>query len=77
MQARCVYGYFCVVVFWIFVVCFAHAQTPVPPHPVDGGFIKEWLILGPFFPDDLQDDLPPSLVWTIFEDSLGMSVWLP
>jgi len=30
----------------------AHAQT----HAVDGEYIKEWLVLGPFFPNDLETD---------------------
>jgi DNA-binding NtrC family response regulator/ligand-binding sensor domain-containing protein len=28
----------------------------VPSHPVDGEYVKEWLVLGPFFPDDLERD---------------------
>lgn len=34
----------------------AHAQNEVPVHPVDGEYITEWLVLGPFFPDDLEKD---------------------
>ena len=34
----------------------AHAQNDVPIHPVDGQYITEWLVLGPFFPDDLEKD---------------------
>ena len=34
----------------------AFAQNGVPTHPVDGEYIKEWLVLGPFFPDDLEKD---------------------
>ena len=46
---------------WILVllslyVTVAHAQDSVPTHPVDGTFIKEWLVLGPFFPEDLETD---------------------
>ena len=46
---------------WILVflsccVTVAHAQDSVPTHPVDGAFIKEWLVLGPFFPEDLETD---------------------
>ncbi len=46
---------------WIFVflslyVTVAHAQDNVPTHPLDGTFIKEWLVLGPFFPEDLETD---------------------
>ena len=29
-----------------------HTQT----HTVDGEFVREWLLLGPFFPDDLETD---------------------
>ena len=45
---------------WIALFCIvvsaAHAQNDVPTHPVDGQFIKEWLVLGPFFPADLSQD---------------------
>jgi serine phosphatase RsbU (regulator of sigma subunit) len=34
----------------------AHAQKEVPIHPVDGEYITEWLVLGPFFPNDLEKD---------------------
>ena len=27
-----------------------------PIHPIDGEYIREWLVLGPFFPDDLEKD---------------------
>ena len=33
-----------------------NAQNPVPTHPVDGQYIKEWLVLGPFFSADLDRD---------------------
>ena len=45
---------------WICLFCIvastAHAQNDVSTHPVDGQFIKEWLVLGPFFPRDLDTD---------------------
>ena len=34
----------------------ATAQKTVPIHTVDGEYIKEWLVLGPFFPNDLSTD---------------------
>jgi len=34
----------------------AHAQNDVPIHTVDGEYISEWLVLGPFFPNDLDKD---------------------
>ncbi len=47
----------------LWLVCFfclvgsaAHAQNAAPTHPVNGQFIKEWLVLGPFFPNDLETD---------------------
>ena len=43
-------------IFLCLSVAVAHAQDNVPTHPVDGTFIKEWLVLGPFFPEDLQTD---------------------
>jgi len=34
----------------------ADAQNNVPINTVNGEYIKEWLVLGPFFPDDLGKD---------------------
>ena len=31
-------------------------QNEVPCHSIDGEYIKEWLLLGPLFPDDLETD---------------------
>ena len=45
-----------ILVFFSVYVTVAHAQDNVPTHPVDGAFIKEWLVLGPFFPEDLETD---------------------
>ena len=45
-----------ILVFFSLYVTVAHAQDNVPTHPVDGTFIKEWLVLGPFFPEDLETD---------------------
>ena len=45
-----------VLVFLCFYVAVAHTQDNIPTHPVDGTFIKEWLVLGPFFPEDLETD---------------------
>ena len=42
--------------FCLFIQPMAHAQNEVPIHPVDGEYIREWLVLGPFFPDDLEKD---------------------
>jgi serine phosphatase RsbU (regulator of sigma subunit) len=44
------------VLFYLFMLPVAHAQNEVPVHPVDGEYITEWLVLGPFFPDDLEKD---------------------
>lgn len=44
------------VLFCLFMLPIAHAQNDVPIHPVDGEYIKEWLVLGPFFRDDLEKD---------------------
>ena len=33
-----------------------HQSNNVPTHNIDGQYIKEWLLLGPFFPDDLDTD---------------------
>jgi hypothetical protein len=32
------------------------AQDDVPTHAADGEYLREWLVLGPFFPDDLDKD---------------------
>jgi serine phosphatase RsbU (regulator of sigma subunit) len=34
----------------------SHAQIGVPAYQVDGRYITEWLVLGPFFPNDLDQD---------------------
>jgi hypothetical protein len=47
---------FLVMVFIFFALGTLGAENPVPTHPVDGEYIKEWLVLGPFFPDDLEKD---------------------
>jgi hypothetical protein len=31
-------------------------QSHIPSHSVDDEYIREWLMLGPFFPDDLEGD---------------------
>ena len=33
-----------------------HAQNYVPIHPVNGEYIKEWLVLGPFLQNNLETD---------------------
>ena len=38
------------------VLPFVATAQNVPIHPVDGEYIKEWLVLGPFFPNDLEID---------------------
>ncbi len=50
-----------VLIFFCFYIATAHAQDRVPTHPVDGTFIKEWLVLGPFFPEDLETDFLASV----------------
>ena len=50
-----------VLIFFCFYIATAHAQDSVPTHPVDGTFIKEWLVLGPFFPEDLETDFLTSV----------------
>jgi serine phosphatase RsbU (regulator of sigma subunit) len=44
------------VLFCLFILPVVYAQNEVPVHPVDGEYITEWLVLGPFFPDDLEKD---------------------
>jgi serine phosphatase RsbU (regulator of sigma subunit) len=48
--------YFSFILFFFFILSATHAQTEAPINQVDGEFIKEWLVLGPFFPDDLDKD---------------------
>jgi ligand-binding sensor domain-containing protein len=50
-----------ILVFLSLYVTVAHAQDSVPTHRVDGTFIKEWLVLGPFFPEDLETDFLASV----------------
>jgi len=38
-----------------------YAQNPAPVHAVDGEYIKEWLVIGPFFPDSLETDFLASV----------------
>ena len=38
-----------------------NAQNEAPVHSTDGEYIKEWLVLGPFFPDDLDTDFLASV----------------
>ncbi len=39
-----------------FFVSLAHAQNPVPTNRIDGKYITDWLILGPFKGQDLETD---------------------
>ena len=39
-----------------FVVPAAHAQNTVPVHSIDSEWFNGWLVLGPFFPDNLEKD---------------------
>ena len=39
-----------------FVLPAADAQNTVPVHSMDGEWMNEWLVLGPFFPSDLEKD---------------------
>ena len=55
-----------ILVFLSLYVTVAHAQDSVPTHPVDGTFIKEWLVLGPFFPEDLETDFLASVNGEVF-----------
>ncbi len=45
-----------VVLCFCWVTFVGYAQDDAPTHPVDGEYIKEWLVLGPFFPDNLDTD---------------------
>jgi serine phosphatase RsbU (regulator of sigma subunit) len=40
----------------LFIISAAHSQIEAPIHPLDKEYIKDWLILGPFFPDSLGRD---------------------
>ncbi|MCG9134319.1 SpoIIE family protein phosphatase [Candidatus Poribacteria bacterium] len=50
-----------ILVFFSLYVPVTHAQDSIPTHSVDGTFIKEWLVLGPFFPEDLETDFLASV----------------
>lgn len=45
------YVFFCIIILPV-----AHAQNDVPGHAIDGEYINEWLVLGPFFSVDLEKD---------------------
>jgi len=44
------------ILYYIFVIPTAQAQNEYPIHQIDGDYISEWLLLGPFFPYDLEKD---------------------
>jgi len=45
------------VLYCLFILPVADAQNEVPVHPAQTGeYITEWLVLGPFFPDDPEKD---------------------
>lgn len=48
--------YLSFVLFCLFMQSTVNAQQDVPIHPVSGKYITEWLVLGPFFPYDLDKD---------------------
>ncbi len=48
-------------IFLYLSVAVVQAQDNIPTHPVDGTFIKEWLVLGPFFPENLETDFLASV----------------
>ena len=45
-----------VVFFCYFSTVYAIAQQSFGVHPVNGDYFREWLVIGPFFPDDLAAD---------------------
>nr|MBC8230966.1 hypothetical protein [bacterium] len=49
---RFLYGF----VLFCSVVSLANAQKNVPTHIPDEKYIREWLVIGPFLPDDLETD---------------------
>jgi hypothetical protein len=56
MQTSIIQRFLFLVLCFGLIVSVAYAQEAVPTHPIDGKYIKEWLVLGPFFPDDLETD---------------------
>jgi len=44
------------VLFCLIFISAAQAQNNTEVHTIDGQYIKEWLVLGPIFPDDLEKD---------------------
>ncbi|MBI1929598.1 hypothetical protein HYR99_35795, partial [Candidatus Poribacteria bacterium] len=54
LRTPCFYGFACLL--FCLIVSVTYAQNSVPTHPVDGEYIKEWLVLGPFFPNNLDTD---------------------
>jgi len=40
----------------LFILCGLISPANTQTHAIDGEYIKEWLVLGPFFPNDLLTD---------------------
>ena len=56
MQTQISHHLWCASLFLCLLVSVARTQSPVPTHSVDGAYLKEWLVLGPFISDDLGVD---------------------
>ena len=56
MQTLYVQRFLSVVCCFCFFVSPAHAQDAVPTNRMDGKYITDWLILGPFKGQDLETD---------------------
>ena len=54
-------------------VSLGYAQNDPPIYPVDGEFIKQWLLLGPFFPGDLETDFLVAAGGEANQNSLPMT----
>ena len=51
-----------VVFFCYFSTVYAIAQHHFAKNPVNGDYFREWLVIGPFFPDDLAADFLAGLL---------------
>ncbi len=48
--------YLLIVWFCLFMPSVSKAQNDISIHQVNGEYVREWLVLGPFFPGDLETD---------------------
>lgn len=48
--------YLAVILSCVLIIEVRAQETGQPVAPLNGEYIREWLVIGPFFPDDLDKD---------------------